>query len=47
VCGTSNAGAVYNLIQDESSALIHVGKNRPQQWALVRLEQPEQAGSEK
>ena len=38
---------LYNLTQDEAPALIHIGKDKTQQWMLVRLKQPEQAGSEK
>ena len=38
---------LYNLTQNEALALIHIGKDRTQQWMLVRLKQPEQAGSEK
>ena len=36
-----------NLTRDEAPALIHIGKDRTQQWTLVRLKQPEQAGGEK
>ena len=38
---------LYNLTRDESPALIHIGKDRTQQWTLVRLKQPEQSGGEK
>jgi hypothetical protein len=38
---------LYNLTQDESPALIHVGKDKTQQWTLVRLKQPDQNGGEK
>ncbi len=34
---------LYNLTQDEAPALIHIGKDKTQQWMLVRLKQPEQA----
>ncbi|MCE9548238.1 MAG: hypothetical protein K8T25_22425 [Planctomycetia bacterium] len=34
---------LYNLTQDEAPALIHVGKDKTQQWLLVRLKQPAQA----
>jgi hypothetical protein len=37
---------IYNLTKDESPALIHIGKDKTQQWTLVRLKQPEQAGSD-
>jgi hypothetical protein len=43
VCETG----VYNLTQDEAPALLHVGKDKTQQWLLVRLKQPEQASGEK
>ena len=33
---------LYNLTQDEAPALIHIGKDKTQQWLLVRLKQPEQ-----
>jgi hypothetical protein len=32
---------LYNLTKDESPALIHIGKDKTQQWTLVRLKQPE------
>jgi hypothetical protein len=38
---------IYNLTKEEAPALIHVGKDKTQQWTLVRLKQPEPAGSEK
>jgi len=28
---------VYNLTKDEAPALIHFGKDRTEQWLLVRL----------
>jgi hypothetical protein len=34
---------LYNLTQDEAPALIHIGKDKTQQWLLVRLQPPEQA----
>ena len=43
VCETG----MYNLTQDEAPALLHIGKDKTQQWLLVRLKQPEQSGSEK
>ncbi len=43
VCETG----IYNLTQDEAPALIHIGKDKTQQWLLVRLKKPESAGSEK
>ena len=36
---------LYNLTQDESPALIHLGKDKTQQWTLVRLKQPQQGGT--
>ena len=36
---------LYNLTQDESPALIHIGKDKTQQWTLVRLKQPEQTAA--
>ena len=33
---------IFNLTKDESPALIHLGKDKTQQWTLVRLQQPEQ-----
>ena len=44
---TVGEAGLYNLTQDEAPALIHVGKNKTQQWLLVRLKQPDQAGGEK
>jgi hypothetical protein len=35
---------LYNLTQDAAPALIHIGKDKTQQWTLVRLKQPEQGG---
>jgi hypothetical protein len=32
---------IFNLTKDESPALIHIGKDKTQQWTLVRLKQPE------
>ncbi|MEO8163998.1 MAG: hypothetical protein ABI619_01250 [Betaproteobacteria bacterium] len=31
---------LYNLTKDEAPALIHLGKDRTEQWLLVRLKQP-------
>ena len=44
---TVGEAGLYNLTQDEAPALIHIGKNKTQQWLLVRLKQPEQASGEK
>ncbi len=43
VCETG----IYNLTQDEAPALLHIGKDKTQQWLLVRLKQPEQPSGEK
>lgn len=32
---------IYNLTQDETSVLVHFGKERTQTWLMVRLEEPE------
>ncbi len=37
---------LYNLTKDEAPVLIHLGKDKTQQWTLVRLKQPEQTGGE-
>jgi hypothetical protein len=37
---------LFNLTKDEAPVLIHLGKDKTQQWTLVRLKQPEQAGGE-
>jgi hypothetical protein len=33
---------LYNLTKEESPALIHLGKDKTQQWTLVRLKPPQQ-----
>ena len=38
---------LYNLTQDEAPVLIHIGKDKTQQWLLVRLKQPEPSGDAK
>jgi hypothetical protein len=38
VCETG----IYNLTQDEAPALVHIGKDKTQQWLLVRLKQPQE-----
>jgi hypothetical protein len=43
VCETG----LYNLTKDEAPALIHMGKDKTQQWLLVRLKQPGLTSSEK
>ena len=34
---------VYNLTKDEAPVLIHFGKERTEQWLLVRLKQPDES----
>jgi hypothetical protein len=31
---------LFNLTQDQTEALVHFGKERTQQWLMVRLDQP-------
>jgi hypothetical protein len=33
---------LYNLTKDEAPALMHIGKDRTEQWLLVRMQQPNQ-----
>ena len=33
---------LFNLTQDQTEALVHFGKDKTQQWLLVRLEQPKE-----
>ena len=33
---------VGNLTNDETTVLVHFGKDRTQQWTLIRLQQPEE-----
>jgi hypothetical protein len=33
---------IYNLTKEEAPLLVHFGKDRTEQWMLVRLKQPEQ-----
>jgi hypothetical protein len=33
---------IYNLTQDQTEALVHFGKDKTQQWLMVRLKQPEE-----
>ncbi len=37
---------LYNLTQDESTALVHFGADKTQQDLLVRMQQPGQPGEE-
>jgi hypothetical protein len=39
--GTVYETGIANLTEPETSMLVHFGKDRTQQWTLVRLEQPE------
>ena len=32
---------LYNLTKPESSILVHFGKDKNEQWTLVRLKQPD------
>lgn len=32
---------IYNLTQDQTQALVHFGKDKTQQWLMVRLQQPQ------
>lgn len=34
---------LYNLTKDEATALVHEGKDKTEQWLLVRLKQPDQS----
>ena len=36
--------AIYNLTQDESTALVHFGEDKTQTWLMVRL--PEEDSEE-
>jgi hypothetical protein len=36
---TVGEAGLYNLTQDEAPALLHIGKDKTQQWLLVRLKQ--------
>jgi hypothetical protein len=35
---------LYNLTKDETPVLVHFSRDKTQQWTLVRLKQPQQAG---
>ena len=35
---------IYNLTQPETPVLVHFGKERTEQWLLVRLKQPAPSG---
>ncbi len=37
---------LYNLTQDSSTALVHYGPDRTQQYVLVRMKQPEKSGKQ-
>ena len=37
---------ISSLTQDEAPLLLHFGKDRTQQWMLVRLKKPEQGGQQ-
>jgi hypothetical protein len=36
---------LYNLTKDEAPCLVHIGKDKTEQWLLVRLENPEAPAS--
>jgi hypothetical protein len=39
---------LYNLTKDETSVLVHMGKDKTEQWMLVRMKEQEgQAGNVK
>jgi hypothetical protein len=35
---------LYNLTKDEAPCLVHFGKDRTEQWLLVRLQNPNSSG---
>jgi hypothetical protein len=37
---------VYNLTEDQTQVMVHFGKDKTQQWLMVRLEEPESEGSQ-
>ena len=37
---------IYNLTEEETPVLIHFGPEQTQQWLMVRLEEPEEDGTE-
>jgi len=37
---------IYNLTKDEAPVLIHIGRDKTEQWTLVRLKQPQQPDSQ-
>ena len=41
--GTVYETGIGNLTEPQTTMLVHFGKDRTQQWTLVRLEQPEDA----
>jgi len=36
---------IYNLAQDEATALVHFGADLPQAWLMVRLPAPKEEGN--
>ncbi len=34
---------LYNLTKDEATALVHYGKDRTEQWLLVRMNQSDKS----
>jgi hypothetical protein len=41
VLGGGFEAGLANLTKSETTMLVHFGKDRTQQWSLVRIEQPE------
>jgi hypothetical protein len=33
---------IYNLTKEQTPVLVHFGKDKTQQWLLVRVEKPKQ-----
>jgi len=33
---------IYNLTKEQTPVLVHFGKDKTQQWVLVRMEKPQQ-----
>ena len=38
---------IYNLAEDETTALVHFGSEKTQEWLMVRLEDTDADSSEK
>ena len=37
---------IYNLTEDECTALVHFSADETQEWVMVRLDEPEESGAE-